>query len=191
MNCKRLIRRKNILIDDLSFKVSDLVVAKISKWTYFSNITLQINIMLGVNQYQITTKYYKCDPSSFSFKDFMKCKYCDVTFSNADIHRKHNNKCDKCYITLKKKNKRMNICGIFIQNNNENYPQCLVVCSIPLSVVASYSPSRRTHQSRDISSGLILLWKKKIIGLHWLYLQLFFFSLKYLKKIYILIISMG
>ena len=36
----------------------------------------------------------------------MKCKYCDSTCSNADIHRKHikkehRNKCDKCYITFK------------------------------------------------------------------------------------------
>ena len=77
------------------------------------------------------------DPSSFSLEDFMKCKYCDFTCSNADIHRKHikkehRNKCDKCYITFKDiEAKNLHMWDIH-NNNNKSYPQCLVVCSTPL-----------------------------------------------------------
>ena len=64
---------------------------------------------------EITLKYSKIlqvhehiyiDTSPLTLEDFVKCKYCDLTCSEADVLRKHikkehRNKCDKCYIQFK------------------------------------------------------------------------------------------
>ena len=76
-----------------------------------------------------------CCSNSFSLEDFMKCKYCYFTCSNADmnhIENKHRNKCDKCYITFKDIETKNEHMWDIHPNSNKNYPQCLVVCSTQL-----------------------------------------------------------
>ena len=60
-------------------------------------------------------------------EDFVKCKYFDVTCSEADVLRKHIKRSIETNVinakyNLKIKKQRIYICGIIIQYNAENYP---------------------------------------------------------------------